>query len=56
MRSSRKFWLFNWIFKFRIYSKMTLTKVNHTLPHVKIGNNFFQSIEGKDEDWVEGGY
>lgn len=51
MRSSRKYWIFNWIFKFSIYSKMAVTKVNHTLPRVKLGNIFFQSIlEGKDED------
>lgn len=31
MRPSLKYWIFNWIFKFSICSKMTVTKVNHTL-------------------------
>lgn len=51
MRSRRKYWIFNWIFKFSIYNKMTVKKVNHTLLHVKLGNNFLKSIlECKDED------
>lgn len=31
MRISLKYWIFNWIFKFNTYSKVTIMKVNHAL-------------------------